>query len=197
MFKFILTLLLLVPSLASAVSTNDVHNAVDVVARTVHVPVQIWVMPDMDDPMKAAWINSLNSCVIAVSTKNVNFLEVMLPVKPASEALEGLVAHEFAHCMEQRDTIQRLGVVGAKQQFADPKAVLQAEILGDIMAIMYWKQEYPYSATYFTTSLMMWRKAAAAFDKDHDTYSALVKVLPLIPNRFDYNEALNIRAAIK
>lgn len=196
MFKTILFLLALIPSIASAVSPNDIRNAVNVVAPKMHVPVYVEVLQNLEDPMGASWTPFTRTCTIYVSAKNINYLGLLMFSRPAEEMLEGLVAHEIAHCIDQREVSDKLGVTAARQLFTNPGIILQSEVLGDIMAIMYWKQEYPKDAEYLAEGLLDWRRLAAQDDALHATFPAVSRALPQIPNHISYKDALSIRASV-
>lgn len=197
MFRILLFLLAFIPSLAAAVNATDIQHAVDIVAPIMNMPVQVEVVQTMEDPMGAGWKPFTSTCMIYVSEQNVGYLGLLLFTRPAEKMLEGLVAHEIAHCIDQRAVLNQVGFATAHRMFATPSVVLQSEILGDIVAIMYWKQEYPKDADYLTGGLLDWRRLSAEADELHATYPALAKALPSIPNHISYTDALNIRANVR
>ena len=190
-------LLLLIPGITHAVTPVDVINTINIVAPTMRVPTSVSEMHTLEDPIGVIWQPMTNTCEVYVSKKNIKYIGLMLTSLPTGPMLEGLMAHELAHCIDSRVVSERLGVSSAKKYFAEPATVLQAEILADIMAIMYWKQEYPHIADSLIGGLLRWRKTSAASDYLHYTYPTLKRSLPHIPPVVDYAIALKIRETYK
>jgi hypothetical protein len=195
--KTILCMLALLGSgLVHAVDKADVERAVKAVAPTMKLETQV-VEVNMEDPIGAVWVAPERVCKVFVSQKNLHYVGLLMFSRPQDKMLEGLIAHELAHCIDMRAVINELGDDRANQHFASSEVKLQSEILADIVAFMYWKKVYPTDADYLIDGLLIWRKACAATDVLHYTYPALVEARPIIPARIDYEQAKAVREAIR
>lgn len=194
--KWLVCVLCLFPCLSSAISPTDVTAGVGVVAPQMQVPTMVKVV-DMDDPMGASWKPASRVCIVYVSRAYIGELQWLMRGRSRGPMLEGLIAHELAHCLDMKAVSSELGILRAKQYYTNAATVLQSEILADIMAIMYWKQAYPKEADWLIRGLMDWRKSSGASDVLHYTYPALVQALPLIPARLSYETARQIRDDVK
>lgn len=111
--------------------------------------------------------------------------------------LEGFLAHEIAHCVEMKAKVATSGVASLALYNSNIDVRVKAETIADIVAIMYWKQEYPAQAARLIDTMISWRKSTHGTDTQHATYPTLEKALPLIPARVSVSKAVAIRSFIE
>lgn len=179
-------------SAVQAVTHQDVFKAIEVVTTKLNIPVVVEVV-DMEDPLAATWKPSTDTCHIYVSKDNLGGLTFMTLGQRKDHMIEGYIAHELAHCYELKTLTSSLGTLVVSVYMRTLEARIQAEITGDIVAIMYWNQEYPLYAKYYTKYLMEWRRVSQYSDKEHATFPHLFSLVSDVPNVVDMCGATALR----
>lgn len=186
--------LVLSPTLHADVTHEDVEIALHTVTSKTNYPDSYRITKlGMEDPLAALWNHRQDVCEIVVSLHNVHSVSLLIGFQPKMPMLEGFLAHELSHCVELKLLNEEGGYLAMQRLLRNPDNRFASELLSDIVAIMYWKRFYPKDADKYIGSLIGWRRAAHGDDVLHATYPSLQKALPLIPSRFDYNRAVEIR----
>ncbi len=179
------------------VTATDVISAANVVSAKMKVPIVTVVLHNENNPLGAAWRPLTQSCHIYISGPNAKALDLLIGQQPMIPMLEGFIAHEIAHCVEMKHVSKTMGVASMALYNSNPDVRIKAETMADIVAIMYWKQEYPLTGNDYAATMIEWRKGAHGSDPLHATYVTLEKALPLIQPRVDVFKAMEIRASIE
>ena len=185
------------PAAVAEVTHVDVETALhSVVVKTAYPDQYRITKIGMEDPIGVIWNHQRDICEFVVSARNIGSLALMIGFQQKMPMLEGFVAHELSHCVELATLHDEGGVLAMQRLLQNPDNRFASELLSDIVAIMYWKRFHPTNANKYIGTLIGWRRAAHGDDVLHATYPSLVKALPLIPSRFDYQRAIEIRELV-
>lgn len=179
------------------VTVTDVISAAQVVSIKMGVSVSTIVLHREPNPLGVAWRPMEQACHIYISSPNVKYLDKLIGNQPMVPMLEGFLAHEIAHCVEMKAKVATSGVASLASYNSNIDVRVKAETIADIVAIMYWKQEYPAQAARLIDTMISWRKSTHGTDTQHATYPTLEKALPLIPARVSVSKAVAIRSFIE